>query len=66
MEAKKFWKSKTFWVNVIGILVLAIPQLIEALTQTFPQADLISVWGGFVLAVLNIILRFVTEQPVEF
>lgn len=66
MSKKMWYQSKTIWANVLGLAVLIIPQLIDALTQTFPQADLITVWGGFALAVVNIVLRFVTSEPLKF
>jgi len=58
MESKKFWLSKTFWVNILAIAALIIQ------TQTgfafSPEAQV------SVLAVLNILLRVITKAPIEW
>ncbi len=58
MDSKKFWFSKTFWMNILAIIVLIIQ------TQTgfafSPEAQV------SILAVLNIVLRAVTKQPIEW
>jgi len=65
MDAKKWYQSKTILINILALAVLIIPQLVDALVLTFPAADLISVWGGFALAVANIVLRFMTDSAIE-
>ena len=62
MKAKKWYESKTLWVNVIVVALAAL----TALTN---QGDLPAEWEAIVaavIAVLNIGLRFVTNRPIEF
>jgi len=59
MESKPIWQSKTFYVNLIaGVAMLA-----QAVTgkEVIPLAA-----QGSILAVVNVILRFVTKQPVTW
>ena len=55
---KKFWKSKTLWANAIALGVHYVKPVlgIEALPEVNIQA----------LAVINLILRIVTKQPIGF
>jgi len=62
---KPWYESKTLWFNALAIVALVIPNLIEALGKTFPGVELINVWGAFALAVVNIVLRFVTNEPLK-
>ncbi len=59
--SKEFWKSKTFWVNVVALAtsVLAAFGLV---------GELDAAWEPFVvpiIALVNLILRFVTKQPIS-
>ena len=58
MENKKWFLSKTFWINILAIVALIIQ------TQTgfvfSPEAQV------SVLALLNIVLRAVTKAPIEW
>lgn len=61
MDSKPFWASKTLWVNVIAGAVavgtaFGVNLGLDAETQT-------ALVGG-VMAVVNIILRFMTKAPV--
>lgn len=61
MDSKSIFTSKTFWVNVIAGIVavgtaFGLKLDIDADTQT-------AIVGG-VMAVANIILRFMTKAPV--
>lgn len=60
-QGKPIWASKTVWVNALmaigAILLFATEQL--SLTQDQVSAVL------FVAGVINIILRYVTTQPLE-
>jgi hypothetical protein len=60
-QGKSIWASKTVWVNALmaigAILLFATEQL--SLTQDQVSAVL------FVAGVINIILRYVTTQPIE-
>lgn len=56
MDVKAFWKSKTFWLNVVAILVevLRVYGDVESLPKLDPA----------VLALLNLGVRAVTKQGV--
>ena len=59
MEGKPFWMSKTLWVNALAIAgSLLIGQYVTA-----DQWAEITAVG---LAVVNIVLRFVTGEPVSW
>ena len=61
MQAKPFWLSKTVWVNVLTITLAIL-----GLTQFQDLIPLSAVkYIGFVNAVLNLLLRFVTNQPLK-
>ena len=55
MQTKKFWKSKTVWVNAL----VAIAVLIQAITGV-PWLDAEA--QASIIVVANLILRFVTKQ----
>lgn len=55
--SKPIYQSKTFWVNVVGLIILVL-QYFGAVNWV-PQADLAGLLG-----VLNIILRFFTTTAV--
>ena len=60
MESKPAWRSKTLWVNLISIgAIIGAAYGFEIDTET--QAVL----ATGILAVVNIILRFVTNQPIK-
>ena len=52
---KPFWKSKTLWVNVIGLLIAVLQQL--GTINWIPQETLV-----IVLGILNVILRFISNS----
>jgi hypothetical protein len=54
--AKKYWKSKTLWVNLLSIGAYAIDNLMG--TNIIPPAK-----GAVILGVLNILLRLITDKP---
>ena len=49
---KPWWKSKTFWLN---LAVLGVASAVEQ-----PNPEIVAQ----VLAVANIVLRFITNQPI--
>ena len=56
-DAKSIFTSRTFWFNILSaILLTAGPALGLAIPQPF---------GGLVTAGINIILRYITTQPVK-
>lgn len=61
MDSKPFWASKTLWANIIGGAVaigtaFGLPLDLDAESQT-------AIVGG-IMAVVNIVLRFMTRAPV--
>lgn len=53
MNGKKFWKSKMFWLNIIGLVgILLGHEVVD------PQIS------GAILMVLNMVLRMVTKEPI--
>ena len=60
MPAKPWWESKTVWVNVLSVLVLALNS--TDVISIFPPSWTPRLAG--LLALANIVLRFVSSQPV--
>lgn len=58
MNQKDFWKSKTFWVNLIAIIVFVI-QMLWIKDFVIPVEI-----QGAILAVINFILRWVTKEEI--
>ena len=58
---KKFWKSKTLWSNIIGIVVILVSTVVanEDLAQEILTAE------ASILVVINLILRAITKQGLE-
>lgn len=59
---KKFWKSKTFWVNALTAVAG-----VAAYFQSEVVADNPEVVGGIgaAIGIINVILRFMTKEPVS-
>ena len=57
---KTIWASKTFWANLIAAVIggLEVTRVIDYLTPEQQTAFAVG------MAVLNIILRYVTTKPV--
>jgi hypothetical protein len=56
MEGKKIWFSKIFWLNVLGLAAILIQAYTGYIVSVETQAS--------VLAVLNVLLRLITKDPV--
>lgn len=57
METKKFYQSKTFWLNIIALFwILFADKLGLPTLDTGMEVS--------VLAVLNILVRLITKQPI--
>lgn len=56
---KKWYTSKTIWFNIITTAL----GIIAELSNTFPVSDHPKLWISIV-AVGNIILRFLTTEPI--
>lgn len=52
MKTKKWWKSKTVWLNVLGIAVTVTNELTGKVVPTSVAVNVLSI-----INVLNIILR---------
>ena len=67
--AKKFYASKTFWFNIVAVIVFVAPQLLGEFGYTGEIApeiqEYIAIFVPAVVAFINLILRFVTKEPVE-
>jgi len=59
METKQFYKSKTFWLNAITILI-GIVQVVSK-TYTIPTNTLLLING-----VGNLLLKMIGGQPIAF
>lgn len=55
---KKFWKSKTLWVNLVAVLALALQSATGYAVDPAVQAAL--------LAVINAVLRLITKEKLEW
>lgn len=56
---KKFWQSKTFWANIIGLVLVSLQY---AGTVNWVPNDVLV----FVLAILNLVLRtFFTSEKIK-
>jgi len=59
MESKSIFVSKTFWVNIIALVAMVVQGL------TGNEVINIEVQAA-ILSAINIVLRFITKQPVEW
>jgi hypothetical protein len=61
VDSKPIWQSKTFWLNALtaaaGVLVV-----LSGMAEQIPSPYI--EWIGVALAIVNIGLRLVTDQPV--
>ena len=62
---KDFWRSKTFWFNGLFLLL----SVVSLVAERFGYADFVpgEEWQevvAIVLAAINLILRYVTVQPI--
>jgi hypothetical protein len=55
---KRFWQSKTFWVNCLAILAVVVSDLAGV---TIPETVPV-----LVLGLVNLILRLVTKQEISW
>lgn len=61
MMDKKIWQSKTFWANVVALVAALLPPVRDLLTQMGWSTEIVV----SLIAVVNIVLRFVTKQPIK-
>ena len=55
---KKFYLSKTFWVNLLAIIALIVQSYTSFVFDVETQAS--------ILAAINVGLRLVTKEPIEW
>ena len=60
METKHWWASKMIWVNVIAVVAIILNSQYGIDLDTEVQAAL----ATSILAIVNIVLRVVTNQPI--
>ena len=57
---KEWYKSKVFWFNVLAIIVLIASAF--GFGEFEPDPQWVEV-GGVLISVINLLLRFLTQQP---
>lgn len=62
MESKKWYLSKTLWLNAITLIISVIGLLMN---QPWLPQKYIVLATSIVLPVLNMILRLISGQPIE-
>jgi len=55
---KKFWLSKTFWVNILALTALVVQSQTSFLLTPETQIS--------ILAVVNVLLRLITKSEIEW
>jgi len=60
MLQKKWWESKTIWLNVIGLVIAAAGELSTA----FPVGQVAKI-SAFVMTIGNIILRLTSTKTID-
>jgi len=59
---KDFWKSKTFWFNVLALVVAVA--MAFGFGEFEPDPKLYE-YASIVVMVVNLVLRFVTKEPIR-
>jgi hypothetical protein len=59
MIEKKWWQSTTLWINILGVVAIAIQIIIKS--GSIPDADIVAI----LVAVLNIVNRFRVTAETE-
>jgi len=55
---KKWYQSKTFWINIVGAIGIAVQTQTGYIMNPATQ--------GVILSVINMILRKITKEPVTW
>jgi hypothetical protein len=59
MDPKPWYQSKTIWLNVVTVLIVSLTAISREMGLTATQLEIIAV----IVAVLNILLRVLTDRP---
>ena len=62
---KSILSSKTFWANVVVMIIAFMPSVQEFLKTTFPEGEQLAAWTVQIVALLNIVLRVLTKGPIS-
>lgn len=68
MHAKVWWQSKTFWFNVLFLVITAAVPVLNHLgwSEFEPSPEFVTI-GGILVTVVNLVLRLVfTRDAVTF
>lgn len=55
---KSIFKSKTFWMQVLGLVAVAVPASAEFIQENLGAS-------GAIWALINVVLRFATKDKVQ-
>ena len=55
---KSLWKSKTFWTNVVALLAMIVQSTVGFALSAEAQIG--------ILAIVNVVLRAVTKEPISW
>ncbi len=62
MDLKEFWKSKTFWFNVLSFALLVVNGFGFGSFNADPR---LAEYAAAAITIINVILRFMTSQPLS-
>lgn len=62
MRGKEFYKSKTFWFNVLALVVMLASAFGFA---EFESSAELQQYGVVIITLVNVLLRFVTREPLK-
>ncbi len=62
MNAKNIFSSKTFWFNLLALIVLVANEFGFA---TFERDPGLETYALVIVTLVNIVLRLVTKQPIK-
>lgn len=60
-HCKVWYKSKTFWFNVLALICIIASRF--GYTGELPEDW--QLWPSLIIAIINLILRFTTKQPIS-